>query len=146
MSGIIESQLRYHANYPDTPSLVRHWALKALEELKYRAEVIEQRNAEIARGHADFMQAITDPENQPSQFGTVTLAMYEALEARLPQPEQVPDYREIANCVLAGLEDRKGVLKLDVDADIEEEIRQEVADNIRMMLSAAPSTKEQSND
>lgn len=55
---------------------------------------------------------------------------------------QVPDYREIADCVLAGLEDRKGVLNLDVDADIEEEIRQEVADNIRMMLTAAPSTKE----
>ena len=56
---------------------------------------------------------------------------------------QVPNYREIADCVLAGLEDRKGVLNLDVDADIEEEIRQEVADNIRMMLYAAPSTKEQ---
>ncbi len=58
------------------------------------------------------------------------------------QPAQMPDYREIADCVLAGLEDRNGVLNLDVDADIEEEIRQEVADNIRMMLAAAPSTKE----
>ena len=37
--------------------------------------VIEQRNAEIKRGHDDFVQAITDPENQPSQWGTVTLAL-----------------------------------------------------------------------
>ncbi len=28
-------------------------------------------------------QAITDPENQPSQFGTVTLAMYEKLESKI---------------------------------------------------------------
>ena len=27
-----------------------------------------------------FEQSITDPENQPSQYGTVTLAMYEHLE------------------------------------------------------------------
>lgn len=71
--------------------------------------------------------------------------MADEMEAQAAQPAQVPDYREIANCVLAGLEDRKGVLNLDVDADIEEEIRQEAADNIRMMLSAAPNTNEQSN-
>ena len=28
-----------------------------------------------------FQQSITDPENQPSQYGTVTLEMYEALES-----------------------------------------------------------------
>ncbi len=30
-----------------------------------------------------FQQSITDPENQPSQYGTVTLEMYEALEDQL---------------------------------------------------------------
>jgi hypothetical protein len=40
-------------------------------------EIIDQRNAMLSRGHAEFLQAITDPENQPSQFGTVTLKMYQ---------------------------------------------------------------------
>ena len=31
---------------------------------------------------ASMEQAITDPENQPSQYGTVTLAMYEASDKR----------------------------------------------------------------
>lgn len=48
----------------------------------YLDGVIEQRNAEIKRGRDDFMQALTDPENQPSQWGTVTLEMYEALERK----------------------------------------------------------------
>lgn len=30
-----------------------------------------------------FQQSITDPENQPSQYGTVTLEMYEALESEI---------------------------------------------------------------
>ena len=30
-----------------------------------------------------FEQSVTDPENQPSQYGTVTLEMYEALEAEI---------------------------------------------------------------
>ena len=30
-----------------------------------------------------FEQSITDPENQPSQYGTVTLSMYERLEEQL---------------------------------------------------------------
>lgn len=81
MTGTIESQLRYHAKHPDTPELARHWMLKAVDELKYRSEVIEQRNTELSRGRDDFMQALTDPENQPSQWGTVTLEMYEKLEA-----------------------------------------------------------------
>lgn len=41
--------------------------------------------AELRRLHAEneaIHQAITDPENQPSQFGTVTLTMYEALKAQ----------------------------------------------------------------
>ena len=35
-----------------------------------------------------FEQSITDPENQPSQYGTVTLEMYEALEDQLAKAEQ----------------------------------------------------------
>lgn len=30
-----------------------------------------------------FEQSVTDPENQPSQYGTVTLEMYEALESEI---------------------------------------------------------------
>lgn len=50
---------------------------------------------------------------------------------------EVVNYREIADCVLANLDDRKGVLCLDVDADIEEEIRQEAADTIQSMVDRA---------
>ena len=35
-----------------------------------------------------FEQAVTDPENQPSQYGTVTLAMYETLEAALREARE----------------------------------------------------------
>ena len=96
MSGTIESQLRYHAKHPDTPPPLRGLMLRAVEELRYRAMVIEQRNAEIKRGHDDFVQAITDPENQPSQWGTVTLAMYEKLELDTAAPAPVAQQGEQA--------------------------------------------------
>ena len=51
-----------------------------LVKLDYANQTIEQRNAELSRRYADFMQVLTDSENQPSQFGTVTLEMYEKLE------------------------------------------------------------------
>ena len=35
-----------------------------------------------------FEQSITDPENQPSQYGTVTLAMYEHLEEQITASQQ----------------------------------------------------------
>ena len=35
-----------------------------------------------------FQQSITDPENQPSQYGTVTLEMYEALEDQLAAAQE----------------------------------------------------------
>ena len=35
-----------------------------------------------------FEQSITDPENQPSQYGTVTLEMYEALEDQLAAAQE----------------------------------------------------------
>jgi hypothetical protein len=54
-----------------------------VEKLDYATEVIGQRNAELSRGRADFMQALTDPENQPSQWGTVTLSVYQALEVQI---------------------------------------------------------------
>lgn len=60
--------------------------LKAM--LAESAEIIEQRNAMLSREHADFMQALTDPENQPSQFGTVTLEMYQDLKAKLAEYEK----------------------------------------------------------
>ena len=46
----------------------------------YLDGVVEQRNAQLKREHDEFVQAVTDPENQPSQWGTVTLAMYEKRE------------------------------------------------------------------
>lgn len=68
----------------DSTSLENITRIGELEaQVAYAKEVIEQRNAMLSRGHADFMQAITDPENQPSQFGTVTLAMYQGLEAQV---------------------------------------------------------------
>jgi hypothetical protein len=36
---------------------------------------------DYASKYNDIVQSITDPENQPSQYGTVTLAMYHALTA-----------------------------------------------------------------
>ena len=54
----------------------------------------ERAAAELRRLHAEveaIHQAITDPENQPSQFGTVTFAMYEALEAQRDAIQQVVD-------------------------------------------------------
>lgn len=71
--------------------VVQEWADRArdaeakvvelVEKLDYATDVIDQRNAMLSRGRADFMQALTDPENQPSQWGTVTLQMYDALQA-----------------------------------------------------------------
>ena len=49
------------------------------------SQTMEDAAAELRRLHEEneaIHQAITDPENQPSQFGTVTFAMYEALEAQ----------------------------------------------------------------
>lgn len=70
----------------------RDSAVRTLEQLGYTDEggefwkppigkapdfdFIDSLRAEIASIH----QAITDPENQPSQFGTITLAMHEATQ------------------------------------------------------------------
>ena len=51
--------------------------------LKASAE-IDRLTRELAEARAErdaILQAITDPENQPSQYGTVTLAMYEKAAA-----------------------------------------------------------------
>ena len=42
-----------------------------------------------------FQQSITDPENQPSQYGTVTLEMYEALEDQLAAAQEHPQPRPL---------------------------------------------------
>jgi len=73
--------------------VVQEWADRArdaeakvvelVEKLGYANQVIDQRNAELSCGRADFMQALTDPENQPSQWGTVTLSAYQALEVQI---------------------------------------------------------------
>ena len=63
-------------------------------ELEATVETLTERNAlfvldilddntlaNLAAERAGILQAITDPENQPSQFGTVTMAIHEAIEA-----------------------------------------------------------------
>lgn len=63
-------------------------------ELEATVETLTERNAlfvldilddntlaNLAAERAGILQAITDQENQPSQFGTVTMAIHEAIEA-----------------------------------------------------------------
>ena len=55
---------------------------------------VERLQAELAECQEELFiikRSIIDPENQPSQFGTVTLDMYEALQAQLAakQDDQV---------------------------------------------------------
>ena len=65
-----------------------------------------------------FERAVTDPENQPSQYGTVTLEMYEALEkqrdellAAAQQAANVTrkcDYTPARSTLLAAINSVKG--------------------------------------
>jgi len=95
-------------------SMTDREALKlALEALKYRGgstwlkhgvavEAIEEALAQPAQEAASIIQAVTDPENQPSQYGTVTLDYHLAKlkewedrferisDLALAQPEQEP--------------------------------------------------------
>lgn len=51
-----------------------HWLIGvAADEIERLETAISELRAEAA----SIMQAITDPENQPSQFGTVTLEWHE---------------------------------------------------------------------
>jgi len=49
------------------------WSKSALTHLMAVADLVYDKAKE------ELTQPLTDPENQPSQFGTVTLEMYEAL-------------------------------------------------------------------
>lgn len=53
-----------------------------VDELRHRAEA---ELAKLKSEMASLEQALTDPENQPSQFGTVTLEWHEAELAKLRQ-------------------------------------------------------------
>ena len=53
-----------------------------------------------------FEQSITDPENQPSQYGTVTLAMYEHLEEQITASQQRVAELEKERDRLSGLCDK----------------------------------------
>ncbi len=48
------------------------------------------------------------------------------------------NYREIADCAIAALEDRKGILCLDVEEELEEEIRQDGAGDIEAEITKEP--------
>ena len=70
-----------------------------VDELGYQRPVVPNPGATYPGSHAqmlwecwlaaslrkdgDLQQALTDPENQPSQFGTVPLEMYQALEKKM---------------------------------------------------------------
>lgn len=55
------------------------WSESALTSLMAVADLV------YAKAKEELVQPLTDQENQPSQFGTVTLEMYEALENSLMQ-------------------------------------------------------------
>lgn len=55
------------------------WSESALTSLNAVADLV------YAEAKKELIQPLTDPENQPSQFGTVTLEMYEALNNSLMQ-------------------------------------------------------------
>jgi len=55
------------------------WSESALTHLMAVTDLV------YAKAKEELTQPLTDPENQPSQFGTVTLDMYEALENSLMQ-------------------------------------------------------------
>ncbi len=55
------------------------WSQSALTSLMAVADLV------YAKAKEELTQPLTDPENQPSQFGTVTLEMYEAKEGELEQ-------------------------------------------------------------
>lgn len=65
----VEKIIRAHAD-----------ALDEIESLKAKLKVAEEALASIK-------QAISDPANQPSQFGTVPLSMYEALQMAQDQTD-----------------------------------------------------------
>ena len=55
------------------------WSQPALNNLNAVAALV------YAKAKDELVQSLTDPENQPSQFGTVTLEMHEAIENSLIQ-------------------------------------------------------------
>ena len=62
---MLEAKLEAHIQWREVSGWKHDEQDKKIERLKKELESIEQ--------------AITDPENQPSQFGTVTLAIYEKM-------------------------------------------------------------------
>ena len=56
-------------------------ALRHAADLADAAHDVRDENERLRADLASVHQAITDSENQPSQYGTVTLAMYEKAEA-----------------------------------------------------------------
>lgn len=62
------------------------WSQSALTALNAVADLV------YAEAKRELIQPLTDPENQPSQFGTVTLEMYEGLENSLMQSDLQIDH------------------------------------------------------
>lgn len=62
--------------------LTRNWSFE-LSQLERFAALVAAHERE--KRTKELMQLFLDPENQPTQFGTATLEMYEALENSLMQ-------------------------------------------------------------
>jgi putative zinc finger/helix-turn-helix YgiT family protein len=84
-------------------------------------EKIAELEAQLAECQEELFiikRSIIDPENQPSQFGTVTLDMYEALQAQLAaKPEQAGEER----CECGHRKDTQGLdafLRLNLDSTV----------------------------
>lgn len=55
--------------------------LAEVESLRKQLEEAADKSLKYATKYSDVIQAITDPENQPSQYGTVPLAQYNSLRS-----------------------------------------------------------------
>lgn len=75
------------------------------------------------------------PKNVPLRKDAIC---WKCMEQAQQPPVEGPElpWREVADCVLDALSDRAGILDLDVEAEMEEEIRQEVADTIKAGVQA----------
>lgn len=92
---------------PNIHELKQNAIAQEIDELRTRLAEVEK--------DADVMhQAITDQENQPSQFGTVTLAMYQRLETKLAYADNVIEQR---NAMLHAQWEQKPFAWYDPSAD-----------------------------
>jgi hypothetical protein len=82
--------------------------LVEIERLEAENAALKELYSGSQNEYSLLMQAITDPENQPSQFGTVTLLMYTTLECERDALEAI---RQRSKDCINSLLDSNAVLK-----------------------------------